>query len=631
MLRETTEADLISPRTGEVEKSIAHIDELNTKAYAIRNSDTDNSLKLAEEALRLSTETGYNRGKGVAFNNLAFVSIVTSDYEAGLKYLGEAMQVFMALKDDEGQAATCYNYGVIFIRFGDFNKSLDFHNQSLAAREKLGDKMGIANSLFQIAFIHHQFKEYDEAIKLVTRSLAIYRELKDNTGIAAQLMIMGMCYSDMGENEKALDYLNESIELRKSISDQRGYGSALYVTGNHYLKNGDYKKAEKNLAEGLRVAAFERDKVAQIRLYHSLAKLHLQLNEFNQTRELLSIAISVANENKINALLPDLFEVMSLVAEKEGKFEEAFLNYKKHHEYKTLVFNTEASSRMKHASILKKMEAASMEAEINRLKNVELKKAYEEIELKNKEITDSITYAKRLQDAILPPEKLVKSYLPDSFILYQPKDIVAGDFYWMETIDDLVFIAAADCTGHGVPGAMVSLVCSNALNRTVKEFGISDPGKILDKVCELVMETFEKSEGDVNDGMDISLLVIDRNSKELKWAGANNPLWYIQNGELKELKADKQPIGNYIEAKPFSTKCLALEEKMELFLFTDGYADQFGGPLGKKFKYKQLSNLLLQHSAFPVEEQKNILAKTISDWKGALEQVDDILVIGIRF
>jgi serine phosphatase RsbU (regulator of sigma subunit) len=253
------------------------------------------------------------------------------------------------------------------------------------------------------------------------------------------------------------------------------------------------------------------------------------------------------------------------------------------------------------------------------------------LETKNKETTDSIKYAKRLQEAILPPLSFIKQYLPDCFVLYKPKDIVAGDFYWCHVLPDekTVYLAAADCTGHGVPGAMVSVVCSNALNRTVKEFGITEPGKILDKVRELVIETFEKSESEVKDGMDISLLKI-KNETEVEWSGANNPLWYVQNKELKELKADKQPIGTYAEQKPFTTHKLLLQKGDSMYVFTDGYADQFGGPKGKKFKYKQLEEKLLTDSHKELEEQKTMLEKTFKNWKGNLEQIDDVLVIGIR-
>jgi len=267
--------------------------------------------------------------------------------------------------------------------------------------------------------------------------------------------------------------------------------------------------------------------------------------------------------------------------------------------------------------------------EISKQKEV-IEKQKQIVEEKNKDIVDSITYAKRLQDAILPPLSLIKHFLPESFVLYKPKDIVAGDFYWMEHAEDTILIAAADCTGHGVPGALVSVVCSNALNRAVKEFQLTDPGSILDKVRELVLETFEKSESNVQDGMDISLCFINTKTIEAQWSGAYNSLWYIRNGELKELAADKQPIGKSDKPVPFNTHKLTLQKGDILYLFTDGYADQFGGPKGKKFKYKQLHKLLLANANKQLEEQKDILESTLEKWKGQLEQVDDILVIGIK-
>jgi len=264
------------------------------------------------------------------------------------------------------------------------------------------------------------------------------------------------------------------------------------------------------------------------------------------------------------------------------------------------------------------------------IKNKETEEQKKIVEEKSKSILDSITYAKRLQDAIIPPINLIKKYLPESFVLYKPKDIVAGDFYWMERAGDNILIAAADCTGHGVPGALVSVVCSNALNRTVKEFHITQPGKILDKVRELVLETFEKSESNVQDGMDISLCCLNTKTNEMQWSGAYNSLWYIQNGEMKELPADKQPIGKVDKPQAFNTYNLNLQKDDTLYLFTDGYADQFGGPKGKKFKYKQFQEVLTENAGKTMEEQMKTLDEVLNEWKGTLEQVDDILVIGIK-
>lgn len=270
---------------------------------------------------------------------------------------------------------------------------------------------------------------------------------------------------------------------------------------------------------------------------------------------------------------------------------------------------------------------------------------------KQQEITDSINYAKHIQEAILPPLSLVKAWVPDCFILYKPKDIIAGDFYFFEKNETHIFYAAADCTGHGVPGALVSIVCSNALSRSIKEFNLVDPGQVLDKTRELVMESLNKSTEDVNDGMDISLICFERSSvngnypKTVKWAGANNPLWIYENvvGSIREIKGDKQPIGKTYKPKPFKTHTISVNKRDVLFMFTDGYADQFGLSAeawskagsttikGRKFKYSNLNRLLGQIGNTPMTEQRNRLNTEFEAWRGNLEQIDDVCIMGIRF
>jgi ligand-binding sensor domain-containing protein/serine phosphatase RsbU (regulator of sigma subunit) len=269
------------------------------------------------------------------------------------------------------------------------------------------------------------------------------------------------------------------------------------------------------------------------------------------------------------------------------------------------------------------------------LKNVTLEEQKREVEIqkdlveiKHDEIQASITYAKRIQSAILPPNKVVKEYLPSSFILYKPKDIVAGDFYWMEHANGKVLFAAADCTGHGVPGAMVSVVCNNALNRSVREHGLNNPSDILNKTREIVVQEFEKSDEDVKDGMDIALCSLE--GLHLKYAGANNPLWIIRNGEIMVTKADKQPIGRFRSSNPYTTHSFQLQKGDTLYIFTDGYADQFGGEKGKKFKAKAFIELLLSIQNKSMEEQKIIIDEVFETWRGDIEQVDDVCIIGVR-
>ena len=265
-------------------------------------------------------------------------------------------------------------------------------------------------------------------------------------------------------------------------------------------------------------------------------------------------------------------------------------------------------------------------------RTVDLNHQKEMVEEKNKEIVDSINYALRLQRAILPTTSRVKEALPDSFVLFKPKDIVSGDFYWMHEQGDNVLIAAVDCTGHGVPGAMVSVVGANSLDRCVKEFKLKDPASILDKLCDMVIETFDSGEDEVKDGMDITLCSVNLKTRKIKFAGAHNPLWIVKhsNLEVEEYKADKQPIGKFDYRKDFTSNEIQLEKGDCIYLFSDGYADQFGGPGGKKFKYKTLMHVLQTIHAKPMIDQHDILNTEFETWKGGLEQIDDVCVIGIR-
>lgn len=253
------------------------------------------------------------------------------------------------------------------------------------------------------------------------------------------------------------------------------------------------------------------------------------------------------------------------------------------------------------------------------------------VELKNKEIIASITYAQRIQRAILPSARTVKRQLANAFIFFEPKAIVAGDFYWLEEKDDHILVAAADCTGHGVPGAMVSLVCNNTLSRTVREFQLIEPALILNKVRDIVIESFTNSAEEVKDGMDISLVSLNINTNLLKYAGANNNLYIIKpNGELIILKADRQPIGKYVQSKDFTQHEVQLEVGDTFYLFTDGFIDQFGGSHDKKFKTSGFTDLLLSIQHLSMREQKKFIQKAFSDWKGETEQVDDVCILGVR-
>ena len=257
-----------------------------------------------------------------------------------------------------------------------------------------------------------------------------------------------------------------------------------------------------------------------------------------------------------------------------------------------------------------------------------------QIEIQNKEIKDSIIYAKRIQEAILPKENLIEKNFSESFILYKPKDIVAGDFYWMEKDTALdkntIYFAVADCTGHGVPGAMVSVVCHNALNSAVREHHLTEPGKVLDKVTDIVSAQFDDSKNKVKDGMDIAFCSYNTKTKELFYSGANIPLYIIRNNEILETKATRQPVGIQDNRTAFETHKTVLKENDLLYIFSDGYADQFGGAKGKKFKVKAFRELLLSMKEKTLEEQSRLINSVFENWKGNMEQIDDVCVLGLR-
>lgn len=271
-------------------------------------------------------------------------------------------------------------------------------------------------------------------------------------------------------------------------------------------------------------------------------------------------------------------------------------------------------------------------------RTAEVVRQKEEIEVKNKHITDSIRYAKRIQNAILPPDPYVKQLLPSSFILYKPKDIVSGDFYWMTKKNNLTVYAAVDCTGHGVPGAFMSIVGNNQLNYAVDVKKARSAGSILDYLNEGVIETLREKGNDqigvsgVKDGMDLALCVIDQKNMKLQFAGANNPLCLIRNNELIQIKGDRMAIGGNLDGDTpkFKNHELDLQKGDVLYTFSDGYPDQFGGEDGRKFMLKKFRELLLKIHKNPIEEQEKLLDDIIEKWRGREEQVDDILVIGVK-
>jgi len=255
------------------------------------------------------------------------------------------------------------------------------------------------------------------------------------------------------------------------------------------------------------------------------------------------------------------------------------------------------------------------------------------IQKKNREILADLRYSRRIQQAVMPDKEIKKLPLSEYFILNKPQNIVGGDFYWLTEAHGKILIAVGDCTGHGVSGALMHMLGTVYLSRIVRTGTYQTPGDILFQLREEIIRSLHQTgkTGETQDGMDLAICIMDKEQKSLTFAGANNPLYYIQNGELNEIKGDRMPVGIHINKDwPFTNHQLKLENVEAIYLFSDGYADQFGGPKGKKFRYKQFKQLLTDIYLLNFEKQKHILEKTFIKWKGELEQIDDVLVAGIK-
>jgi len=649
-------------------------------AYRLKG-DYSKSLELELKALEIAEKTGAKKLRARVLNSMGLIYWSQGNYPQAIDYDIKALKIEEENGNKNGIASNLNNLGLVYWDIGDYAKALDYYKRALVIDKENKDNDGIAadycnmgNIYFDQAGTILQASNkndslYKKALDCYQKSLSIAKITGDKQWQAYNLGNIGSAFIHLGDDTKALDYYQQSMKMDEEMGEKSGLAISLGNIGNLYTKNGKYSEAEDylNRAITLENTLGEKQYLKLFEeyishLYDTTKRYKLSLEWFKKAMILKDTLFNVDKNKAVTRKeMTYEFEKKEAIQKAEQDKKDALAEADKRRQriviwsvcgglLLALVFAAFIFRSLRITSRQKNL-IEKQKDKVEEQKNfIEHQKALVEeqkqlVEEKNKDIVDSINYAKRLQDAILPPVNLIKTYLPESFVLYKPKDIVAGDFYWMwseatyrniagEEVDQTILIAAADCTGHGVPGALVSVVCSNALNRTVKEFKITEPGNILDKTRDLVLETFEKSESNVQDGMDISLVSIRHqqkaNSYEIKWAGAFNSLWYVEKGEIKELAADKQPIGKTDNPLPFTTHNITLQKGDSLYLFTDGYADQFGGPKGKKFKYKQLEQLILNNSQFAMEEQKQNLEQTLDNWKGNLEQVDDILIIGIR-
>lgn len=579
----------------------------------------------------------------MCYNSLGDVYRTQNNYPEALNYFNKAL-LLAKQTGNKNQIAFCLScMGDIFSAQGELEKALTYFNEAYGIANEIGGKQQQCNILSSMAVVYEQGKDFENALKYIDKSNQLAAEIGYIDKLAFGHSAKGQIYFSQNKFIEASIAIKECVNLAKKTGNTSLLASSYNQLAEVYIKLGKFNDAKTSSDQSIKLS-YENGVINNIReSARLLANIYKEQGNYKSALEMAYLFIqmkdSVNNEENIKKIAATEYEAKEKGLKAEQRAKE--LTFKAEQEKKEVELNRQKTLRyaftIGFVLVLLLVVVVFRSLQQNKKKNIiitaqkkEVESQKELVDLKNKEITDSITYAKRLQDAILPPFKMVQAQFRESFIFYKPKDIIAGDFYWMEKCDNTIFFAAADSTGHGVPGAMVSVVCSNALNSAVKEFKLTDPGKILDKTRELVLETFSKSEGEVKDGMDISLLCVNHIEKKILWSGANNPLLYFNSKGVNEIKAHKQPIGKTEYPTPFSTHQIDYSSEMSFYLITDGFADQFGGSKGKKFKYKHLKELLTFIQNKSMNEQLDHLETVFKEWKGMLDQIDDVTILGIK-
>jgi serine phosphatase RsbU (regulator of sigma subunit)/tetratricopeptide (TPR) repeat protein len=643
--------------------------------------EKEKSRAYADSALRLSAKVSDLRYKGIANKCLAdwFMQRTMLDsaefyYNIGLKYyqqandnkgisnlyysLGNALSInekheaalvsyqnalkYAELANSDGLRAYALNgIGTLYSDMKNYKDALELHFKAKSLAMKAGDDKLLGWTYSCIGNIYIKQKSYDEAIENFELSKKHYGRIKFLRGLFGAMNNIAVGYSYKGMFAESIGIYKKVAEIKDSIGDRNGASIAL----------------------------------------QNIASTYTLLKDYDRAMEYANKALELANATGLKQSISESYGVISQIYVDKGDYKNAYEYYVKYKQLQDSVFSEKSQNMVtemqkKYESDNQKQQIALLEKDketqrlwtytlsiglgiifllaiwavaqyrVKNKANKLLEKQNIQIAHQKKEITDSINYAKRIQSSILPRSEDMSAIFPESFILYKPKDIVSGDFYWFQRKPNEFLIAAADCTGHGVPGALMSMVGVEKLEALSPLY--TEPSQILEGLNREVKNALRQSASDesTRDGMDIALVILDLKTKILQFAGANRPIWIVrgsgfnvknnpergtQNFELIELKATKAAIGGLTTSEQkFPDTQFALREGDILYMFTDGYADQFGGPEGKKMMTKNFRDFLLSVTGKPMQDQQSLLDKHFEDWRGSYEQVDDILVIGIR-
>jgi serine phosphatase RsbU (regulator of sigma subunit) len=661
----------------------------NLGLYYLNKGD----LKRAEEeltsCLKLRETLGNETEIALSNNNLGLLFSEKGDYFLALKFYTASVKLYEKLNNDPELANSLSGIAEVWEEVGNLNRSILMSEKSLRIRERINDKTGIANSLGQLAGIYHKHgdkekakeyfarslkllietknieglaftynniattlrfdRDFDGAIENFVKSLDLFQKMGAKNYVARCLSNIGNVYGDKKNYAAALNYYEQSVEIHKELSSVRGLCITYNNMADIYFNLNSFKKAKFYVDSAYRMAIRigQPENIKNVSLVYAsvdsatgnFSGAFYRLKEYYTNREKI-----LNNENQKASMKSELkydFEKKSVADSLRTAGEKQVINAQlKEEKTKSyalfgglglvLIFSGIMVNRFRITRKQKKI--IELKEQETQKQNVIISHQKHLVEEKHKEITDSINYAERIQRSFLATKEILDNNLNEYFVLFKPKDIVSGDFYWAGKLNNGNFaLVTADSTGHGVPGAIMSLLNITSIEKAIENK--IEPSDILNSTRQTIIERLKKDgspEGG-KDGMDASLVVYDLPNRKVIISAANNPVWIVRGGSVTDIKADKMPLGKHDKQDvPFTQKEIDIEKGDIIYTLTDGFPDQFGGEKGKKYMSKNLREFLLQHSQLPMAEQKILLEIEFKRWVADLEQVDDVTVIGVR-
>ena len=630
---------------------------------------SDKAISYYLKSLTIDEELGDKEGIAICYNNIGLIYQEQGSSDKALSYYLKARNINEENNYESGLSDCYTNIGIIYFEKEEFDKTISYFLKALKINKEVGDEKEISASYNNLAIIYQNQKDYDKAISYYLKSLKIDKKYGDKHGISllygniAVLNITIVDSTHLSEKEE-IDYLNKvvyyakkSYKIATEIDVLPLQQEASFTLMNAYTKSGDYEKAVKFAKINMTVkdSMFNDEKTKELANIEAKYKYDKKkiIDDVN-TEKIIAIEKEQQEKQKIISfsiagvlVLVVLFLIFVFIR----------LRITRRQKKKIEIQKQEISGKNSELSFLVE-EVTSQRDEISTQRDTVLdqKNLIEKI---NFEVSQSINYAMRLQQSILPEKDFLSNHLSEYLLLFIPKDKVSGDFYWWTHINNHTIITAADSTGHGVPGAFMSILGISFLREIVSNKHITTSGMVLNELRkEMIKMLRQKGEiGEQKDGMDMALISINHETNRLQYSGANNPLYLVKhssnskfnddifisvnksiklyeiessNYKLFEIKADKMPIAIYNIMDDFTTTEIQLSKGDQLYMFSDGFVDQFGGPKGKKFKHQMFKDLLLKNAHKPMKDQQNVLNNTYQNWKGDLEQVDDVIILGVK-